>query len=524
MKTRQLFVLAVVVVIVAAAVVYFARAEKIVITEYQTIPQSPQIDPDYTDIIIPPNIAPLNFTVKESGPQYFVTIRGDQGDEIRVPGRAADIIIPARPWRELLQQNKGGHIYFDVYVRTQDQKWHRFETITNAIAQTEIDAYLVYRLIKPLYNWWIDIGIYQRDLSNYDESPVLKNTSFGSGCVNCHTFCKNDPDRMLMHTRSGQYGHAMIIVADGRIDKVVDKKAPAAYASWHPSGQIVAFSSNKVRQFFHTTGAEVRDVLDLASAAAYYRLDTQTMHTTPAISQGDRMEAHPCWSPDGKFLYYCTAKLQWSLGASELPPERYKEVKYELARAAYDITTDQWGPMEIILSAEQTGKSMTEPRISPDGRFLLFTMADYGVFPIYQPSADLCLMDLATRQYRRLDINSDDRCDSWHCWSHDGRWIVFSSKRRDGLFARPHFSYIDQNGKAYKPWVLPQRNPALYDSYLETYNVPELVRAKVTVTGEQLARVIRSDATVSTQLPFTGASPSAASEEPWRQALLPADH
>ena len=99
-------------------------------------------------------------------------------------------------------------------------------------------------------------------------------------------------------------------------------------------------------------------------------------------------------------------------------------------------------------------------------------------------------MDLNTRQYRRLDINSP-QAESWHCWSGNSRWVVFSSKRLDGLFARPHFSYVDQTGQLHKPFLLPQEDPAFYDTCLNTYNVPELVREPVRVPPAELSQAAR---------------------------------
>jgi len=100
-------------------------------------------------------------------------------------------------------------------------------------------------------------------------------------------------------------------------------------------------------------------------------------------------------------------------------------------------------------------------------------------------------MDLKTGIYRRLECNSD-QSDSWHCWSSNSRWIVFSSKRDNGLLARPYFSYFDPEGREHKPFVLPQKDPTFYDTWLKTYNVPELVSGPVTIPQEELLRAINS--------------------------------
>ena len=135
--------------------------------------------------------------------------------------------------------------------------------------------------------------------------------------------------------------------------------------------------------------------------------------------------------------------------------------------------------------------------MSPDGRFLLFCLSKYGHFPVYQPSSDLYVMDLNTRQYSRLDINSD-QSDSWHSWSSNSRWIVFSSKRRDGLFARPYISHVDEQGTFHKPLLLPQQDPAFYDSFIKTFNLPELIREPIRIKPSELAQAIVAPKTVLT--------------------------
>ena len=75
-------------------------------------------------------------------------------------------------------------------------------------------------------------------------------------------------------------------------------------------------------------------------------------------------------------------------------------------------------------------------------------------------------------------FNSND-VDSYHSWSSNGRWFVFTSKRTDGLCARPFIAYFDENGQASRPFLLPQKDPRFYDSFLNNYNVPELVSGPV---------------------------------------------
>ena len=477
------------------------------------VDRPPRIRPDYTDTVIPPNIAPLNFVVEEPGSYYRVEVSSSAIDNepIVVESRSPKIIIPPKAWRELLQLSRGGKLLWDVSVCGAGGKVTCFDTITNTIAPEDIDGYLVYRLIRPLYNYWWDVGIYQRDLSNYRQSAVLDGKAASHICVNCHTFCGPRTDRLTVGLRSEAHGDGTLI-ADGDVIAKTDSKF--GYTSWHPSGKLVAYSLSKVRQFFHAAGGEVRDVVDLDSDLVYYEIGSDRVKTAAAISDPNRLETYPTWSPDGRYLYFCSAPFLWS-NRSIMPPEHYDEVRYDLVRVPYDIATDHWGKAEAVLSARETGKSIMLPRVSPDGRYLLFCLCDYGCFPIYQPSSDLYLMDLATRQYERLDVNSD-RSESWHSWSSNGRWFAFSSKRRDGLFTRSYFSYFDANGKAHKPFLMPQKDPTFYDSFLKTYSVPELVSAPVRRSSRELEAAARGRSQVTLKMPATSMSPKGEASSPWR--------
>lgn len=483
-----------------------------VVEDYEPISRAAVIKPDYSDTVIPPNIAPLNFVIAESGAEYLIKIYSVSGESINIFSRTGTIEIPQRRWRRLLNANRGKELFFDVYVRNQGGSWNRYEKITNVIAREDIDSYLVYRFMNPIFNWWKDIGIYQRNLENYDKSLVLHGNSFNNGCINCHTFLNNDTEFMTVGVRSPSYGGSLLLACAGKVDKIGTKWG---YTAWHPSGRLAAYSMNKVQQFFHKTTLEIRDVVDLDSAICYYDLNSQKIKTIPSISDKDRLESYPTWSPDGKYLYFCSAPILWQ-DRNTVPPRHYDQVKYDLRRISYNVNNDEWGRPETVLSADKTGLSVLLPRISPDGRFLVFCMCRYGCFPIYQPSSDLYLMDLETGKYDKLAINSEFS-ESWHSFSSNGRWLAFSSKAGTGLFTRTYFSYIDESGKAYKPFILPQKDPAYYDSLLQTYSVPELVKNPVKVSRYALTRAVRRPKMIEVDIPITGATVGAETTEPWQQ-------
>ncbi len=478
--------------LVAVGLYFRPRDDAEVIEEYDTVTRAARISPGYEGVVIPPNICPLNFVVKEPGGKYCVNISAERGKPIEIFSRSGEIAIPLGPWKDLLGANRGGKLTFDVYVKSGTGRWSRFAPLTNTIAREDIDGYLVYREM-PVYNLiWTNMGIYQRNLQNHDESVVLHNRHFGLGCCNCHTFLKNSPKHLAMNVRRGREGSphgGLLIARDGIVTKVVDTKTPfnpipAIYLAWHPSGKAIGFSTNKINQSFHAFG-DNRHSTDSFSDMAVYLIESNTVTTTPEIARPDRLETSPAWSPDGRYMYFCSAP--------RLPIERYKEFRYELMRIAYDIETNTWGKPETVLSSKKTGLSIAFPQFSPDGRWLLFCMCEYGNFPVYQRTSDLYMMEMSTGKYWPLDVNSD-QSESWHSWSSNSRWIVFSSKRPEGLLTRPYFSYIDAEGKAHKPFVLPQKDPAFYDSHVRMFNYPELIKEPIGVGQRDLLRALYSPA------------------------------
>jgi len=509
-------------VVSAGAAYYLFRPGATVPQPCEHVRRLPQIDPDYQGCTIPPNIAPLSFLIEEPGIAYRVHVHSGQDEGFVVSSRTPGIVFPAKKWRSLLRSHCGGALYFDVFVQDEQRQWRRFDRLVNRIAREEIDSYLVYRRLRPVHNIYTNMGTYQRDVSTYRESPVLLSGRDSLRCVNCHTFVNNNPDTMCLHIRGTKAGAAMIVARDGRATKIDTRtgfnRAPAAYTAWHPSGKLAVFASIEVVQFHHSVG-DSRDVFVHNSDLGVYFVDSTDVRSTPPIADPDRLETFPAWSPDGKLLYFCSAARLWRAGlkARSMLPLNFREARYDLMRISYDQTTRTWGKRETVLLAKDIGLSINEPRISPDGRFLLFCTAEYGCFAVFQRSSDLHMMDLETGRHWPLEINSD-RSDSWHCWSTNSRWIAFASKRRDGLFGRVYFSYIHPDGKAEKPVLLPQADPAFHRTFLENFNAPELITGPVRVPEKELLRAVESsDPRVATFAGMLSPSDQASATEKLRE-------
>lgn len=446
----------------------------------------PEIFPDYAGVTIPSNIAPLNFSFLGEEPATLI-VSGKSGER-QIKGRKGLFSFPTRYWRKLMAENAGASISLTVAVR-QDSKWLAFNPFTINVSSDKIDPFLSFRLIPPGYQAWKRLGIYQRNLETYSQTAIFKNSLTGGNCVNCHSYCQRDPSKMLFHARADFGGTVMIL--EDKVEKLNTKTdstiSALVYPYWHPSGKHVAFSVNTTNQNFFSHNENRIEVYDSASDVVVYDVDKHEISWSPLTRSKDSFETFPTFSPDGRSLYFCSAK------AVSPMPQEYSKAKYSLCRIDFHPEDASFGErVDTLYNGARNGKSVSFPRISPDGKFLIFTLQEYGNFSIWHKDADLWTANLQTGEIHPLDaVNSED-VDSYHSWSGNSRWLVFSSRRIDGLYTRPFFCHIDGNGQASKPFLLPQKNPLeYYSSQMNSYNIPELMERKATVNANDIASALR---------------------------------
>ncbi len=470
------------------------------------------IYPDYKDITVPENIAPLNF-MTEGSEGLVVTLKGRHGDAITASGTDR-IDMDTTEWRNLLKANAGGDIEVTVYTQEKGQ-WYRHATHRLTVAEP-IDPYLTYRLIEPGYELYRQLGIYQRCLENFTQKTVYENNRTyddnDNHCINCHNFQNYSTDRMLFHVRANHGGTIMIEGDKARKIQIKNPNILAAgvYPSWHPKKNLVCFSTNKTGQTFHMYHPEKIEVVDTDSDLLLYDADRNEVRNLLCT---DYFETFPCWNPDGDKLYFCAAHIPQ---LAEVPDSmraqaitgNYSRIHYNLMCMDYDAERDSFGTPHTVVDAAAAGRSITFPRVSPDGRYVLYAEADYGQFHIWHKSSDLWVKDIETDTcYALTEANSDD-VDSYHTWSSNGRWIVFSTRRMDGNYTRPFIAYFDKEGQARKAFCLPQRDPEHNILLMKSYNVPELSRNAVQVSESTLHEVIyRTDGDTATYIgkPMTDA-------------------
>ncbi len=477
-------------------------------TSFTNENREPKIYPDYTNVTIPCNIAPLNFLVQEEGSEAVARFTFAGGEYTY--GDGTKILIDEDEWKEMLAASKGKDIKVEVFANN-NGSWKAYKSFNISVAEEDIDQYISYRLIQPSYVAYEDLTISQRDVTTFDESVIYSNmavsTEKDGQCINCHSYQNFKTDHMLFHMRQG-FGGTMIV--DGDKIKKVDLKTDSTisagvYPAWHPSLNVIAFSTNKTGQSFHTKDIAKIEVQDTESDLILYDVDKDEVSY---ISREDNeLEVFPAWAPDGKTLYFCSAHFVYtgrkdgivadSLVNDTTPPiaketemiQRYKECKYDIYKKSFNTSTHKFGARELVYSATANAQSATLPRINADGRYMAFAEGGWGCFHIWHPEADIKILDLKTGKKVNTEPLNSKRAESYPVWSSNGRWIMCESRRDDGNYTRPVIAYFDKQGKVHKAFTLPQKDPAFYTFFLRSYNRPEFMIESVKVSAQEFASI-----------------------------------
>ena len=451
----------------------------------------PTLSPDYVGVTIPVGIAPLNFYIDNDSIDLLdVIIRGSQGEALTSHGEYADFDIDE--WHTLISNHAGDSLQVTVRAR-KDGQWIEYLPFPIYISSDSIGAWgVTYRLIPPGYETYGLMGLYQRDLSNFDEKPIIENQQVDGDCMNCHTTNRTDPDYFTFHIR-GEHG-ATVVGYDGQTDILAPRNqelgGSMVYPFWHPSGHFIAYSTNQTHQNFHQLKDRRVEVYDDKSDIIIYNSVSQEILLDSIVATQEHLENYPVFSPDGQWLYFCSANRVDSIW------KQYKDVKYNICRISFNPESGQLGTqVDTIIQARKLGKSANMPRLSYDGRFMLYTISDYGCFPIWHPEADLWMMNMETGETYPLDEANSEDAESFHNWSLNSRWILFTSRRDNSLYTQLYFAHIDQDGKASKPFRLPQKNPKEYDvERVNSFNTPDFAKSPIDLTkGEIYQRLMNQE-------------------------------
>ena len=315
--------------------------------------------PDYDGVMVPCNIAPLNLSLLETGEYHLTIIGADNKIDVRSEDGAFD--IPLKAWRRLLASCMDGEITMRV-SRKAPEGWTAYRDIRVRVSSEAIDPYLVYRKIPP-YEQWNRMGLYQRHLESFEETPVFENKMTDYGCVNCHTFNRRQPDTFLFHSRAKAPGTAYI--NNGIVTKLntrtEETRGNMQYPYWHPSGRYVAASVNSTWESYYYHSDDRVEVFDTESDVFVYDMEKNEVFGSDLLASAQAYETFPTFSPDGRSLYFCTADLVSSYLAFPPLPQTRRLLSVALSRG-FLLMASCW-----FSRSQGTGTSPSGTRMQTSG-------------------------------------------------------------------------------------------------------------------------------------------------------------
>ena len=465
-------------------------------TSFTEVNETPHIYPDYVDVVVPPNIAPLNFLVDDV--EDVVAEFQVQNSKLNFGGSDNKVQIDEKEWHELLAEAKGKSLSVRVYTK-KDGKWLAYNPFSIDVAEEDIDPYVSYRVLPPTFVGYDELSIRQRNLTSFEETTIYNNRQISHGlegqCINCHSYQNYGTSNMMFHTRMQNPG--TMIVSDGELIFVNLKAdgmiSAAAYNSWHPHLPIIAFSTDHTMQSFHTRDITKVEVMESASDLVIY--DVKKNRVQVVLNDSTEWELFPSWSPDGKYLYYCSAHYEYHQGYENTDEllKNYKQLQYNLYRLSFDADSMAFGEPELIYDARSKNRSAVQPRVSQDGRYVLFAEGPNGLFHIWHTSAEIEILDLQTGELLDTKTMNSPLPESYPSFSSNDRWIMFESRRDDGNYTRTYFAYFDKQGKVHKPFMMPAEDPEYFRLLLRSWSRPELMKEPVRITPRQFYEKILTE-------------------------------
>jgi len=305
-----------------------------------------------------------------------------------------------------------------------------------AVSPDDFEGNIVYRLVEPLFNLAQPSRIEQLDKDTGKMKIILEE---GSVCIGCHAFSskgllslnvKKNKDRRLFIFDVSHSGKTLL--------HDVKKIGEFSFMAWSPDSKYLALMLNSFGVIDIKKDIAVPfDLVYKSGDIAVYDPGSKQIHLLPGASELDYVEDMPAWSPDGKNLLFVRYQVDDSLTTRDMG---IFEVPFR----------DGKGGTPARRVSAVPGEYNYFPTYSPDGKWISFVKgtSSKGVFA--QVSSDIYIMPSRGGAPKRLLSNVGNAMDSWHRWSRNSKWILYSSKRNSMITALL-VTHIDRNGNASPP-------------------------------------------------------------------------
>lgn len=342
----------------------------------------------------------------------------------------------------------------------------------------------------------IDVDGPQNDKGLYGLIPIHKVSSISNEyIIHWSAFTEKGSQKrfgfMSQVSPDGKYVVTSIDVPGAHGRRVVDR----LYNGFYPNygfGQV----------FYPTRGV-----------LAWYSRETGKLQPLPGADDPDYVQTSAFWSPDDKYLVYSRAQARDPYFPGQIRSQyandpNETQVQYDLYRIPFN--EGKGGIAERVIGASENGMSNNFPKVSPDGKWIVFVRNKNGL--LMRPDSQLYIVPFEGGEERRLHCNQKVM-NSWHSFSPNGHWLVFSSKS-PSLYTHMYLTHIDENGND-SPAIMIENATAAN----RAVNIPEFMNvapgglAKIEAPATEFYRLFDAAVQLADKKQFDAAVPA------WKKAL-----
>jgi Flp pilus assembly protein TadD len=273
----------------------------------------------------------------------------------------------------------------------------------------------------------LDVDGPMNDKGLYGLVPVEKNTTIDNGHV----------IRWSEFTEEGspkRFGFMSQISPDGNY--VVTSVEPKA---WRKGRTERLFNAAYINYGFSQVFYPTEGVL------TWYSKETGKLQPLPGADDPEYVQTSAFWSPDGKYLVFSRAKAKSAYEPNQQMPTyandpKETQIQYDLYRIPFN--GGKGGTPERVIGASENGMSNDFPKVSPDGKWIVWVQNKNGL--LMRPDSKLYIVPFEGGEPRPLASNLPVM-NSWHSFSPNGRWLVFSSKPPT-FYTRLYLTHVDEEG------------------------------------------------------------------------------
>ncbi len=395
-------------------------------------------------------------------------------------------------WAQIKARAGGGGVTVTISGVSADEALSRGQ-VSIRVSDDPVAAPIFYRdvplmpsetirgVIKPLARTALPLITWRlRDVSRPDSKVVMRDMP---SCATCHTFSADGKtlgmDIEIPGGDKGAYVLAsvqreIVIESDDLLTRNSFPGRPAGHKTIglgshvSPDGRHVVSTVNESVYVANFTDYEFLQVFyPTRGILAVHSRQTGQTTALPGADDPAYVHCNATWSPDGNTLVFARAAARDPYPAGRKPATHAGDpnetpIQYDLYRIAFN--DGKGGQPEPIEGASGNGMSNSFPKVSPDGRWIVFVQCRNG--QLMRPDSRLWIVPTAGGKAREMNCNTS-RMNSWHSFSPNGRWLVFSSKANTP-YTQMFLTHIDKAGNDSPAILIPNATAAN-----RAVNIPE---------------------------------------------------